>query len=266
MRLPPPRKKHKIAEDAATLADADTPKAELPNKKIGRIIPNAPLKNVSESYGVRITNNGPVLTPQNPKPMSTPQVAQGTESKGPKITVGGTKAPEETAKPKVAAKPKTKTAEEWLHTAHAYHNKKDFKKAMQSYWKALELKPSDAQSWHKLSLASIEAGDLPQAEMTALEAIRRKPDHLPYTLAYLKAVQRARSGDQLMAELVKAKQKFPESAEISLALARGYDQIEGNNYNARMAYLEFLESFPSHPRSGEVRTRPTPLKINECRS
>lgn len=240
------------AVQAATLAQSDAPKTEVSNKKVGRIIPNTPIQNVSENYGVLLTSNGAVLTktPQVP----TPHIIQGTEEKtqkGPQITIGTEKSIEKPVA--VAPKPTVKTAEEWLSTAHAYHNQKNYTKAMQSYWKALELKPSDAQAWHKLALASIEAGNFDQAETTALEAIRRKPEYLPYTLAYLKAIQHSRSGEQLMVELAKAKEKFPNSSEISLALARGYDQIEGNTYNARMAYLEFLETFPNHPRTGEVR-------------
>ncbi|MBC2593095.1 tetratricopeptide repeat protein [Ruficoccus amylovorans] len=109
------------------------------------------------------------------------------------------------------------------------------------------------QTYYDLSRAYYAIGQWQQAELYASEAMRRQPRNLQYRAQYLRTVQKSQSRQRLMIELAKAYEQFPDSPDIALALARGYDKIEQNPRNARIMYETFLQLAPAdHAKRAEI--------------
>jgi hypothetical protein len=111
----------------------------------------------------------------------------------------------------------------------------------------------NALTFYDLSRAYYAIGQWQQAELFASEAMRLQPKNIQYRAQYLRAIQKSQSRQRLMEELVAAYEQFPDSPDIALALARGYDKIEQNPRNARVMYETFLElAPPDHPKRAEI--------------
>jgi len=123
----------------------------------------------------------------------------------------------------------------------------DFDAAVSLFWKAVQETPEDSLVWAELSKTYLMEGDSENAEIAILEALRRDPESLQYTLSYLNVVQQSRSRSRFMEELENAYNRIPNSPDIVLAMARAYAQPGGNPANAAYFYREFLEMAPSHP-------------------
>ncbi|MGE9294115.1 MAG: hypothetical protein ACQKBW_10920 [Puniceicoccales bacterium] len=110
-----------------------------------------------------------------------------------------------------------------------------------------------APTYYELSRAYYAIGQWQQAELYASEAMRRQPRNIQYRAQYLRSIQKSQTRQRLMEELVAAYEAFPDSPDIALALARGYDKIEGNPRNARIMYETFLDMAPpEHPKRAEI--------------
>jgi len=129
----------------------------------------------------------------------------------------------------------------------------DYKGAVEKYWEALKVDDSKAETWHTIAKTQLSDNRTRWAETTSLEAIRRDPGNVSYTLLYLKAAQHNHQAERFLEELIKARVKFPDSPDIMLALARGYDKIKNNARNASMLYREFLEKAPNHPSRDDAQ-------------
>ena len=125
--------------------------------------------------------------------------------------------------------------------------------AVASYWESLKMDDSRAQVWFELSESLLADNQLPWAEATALEAIRRDPQSTLFTLQYLAVTQLTKSPEQFLKELIRAKVRLKESPEITLALARGYKNISHSTPNAIILYREVLEMLPNHPDSKAIQ-------------
>lgn len=123
----------------------------------------------------------------------------------------------------------------------------DFDRAIPLFWKAVQEEPTDAGIWAALSATYLMEGDPENAEIAILEALRREPKSLQYTLTYLKVIEQSRSQARFREELEKAYSRIPNSPDIVLAMARAYAQPGGNPSNAAYFYREFLEMAPGHP-------------------
>ena len=123
----------------------------------------------------------------------------------------------------------------------------NFDRAVPLFWKAVQEDPDDAELWAELSKTYLMEGDPENAEIAILEALRREPSSLQYTLTYLNVVQQSRSQARFMEELESAYNRIPNSPDIVLAMARAYAQPGGNPSNASYFYREFLEMAPNHP-------------------
>ncbi len=124
----------------------------------------------------------------------------------------------------------------------------DLPGAIAGYREILTRDDRDPALWHELSEAYFSTAQFEWAEATALEAVRRDPDSVRYTLQYLRSAQRTMSPEQLMNELIRANRRFPHSPDIILAAARGYRNIARNHRNARILYERFLDLAPDHPQ------------------
>jgi len=129
-----------------------------------------------------------------------------------------------------------------------------YEPAIRLYSRALLRQPENARLWYELSRLYLEDNQLENAELMALEALRRNNTNIRYQLNFLRVVQRKYEPSRLMAELRLAKERFPRSPEITIALANGFERILGDGPSALIYYREFLELAPeNHPRRDEAR-------------
>jgi len=131
----------------------------------------------------------------------------------------------------------------------------DYVTAIRFYGQALAENPGDADLAYRLSRAYYNQGQYREAELFASEAVRMDRNDVRYTLNHLRAIQRTMSQEALMRELIRAKERFPESPDITLALGRAYEVLVGNTRNARFLYEEFLAMAPQHPRAEDIRAK-----------
>ncbi|HAV14661.1 MAG TPA: hypothetical protein DCX06_14385 [Opitutae bacterium] len=142
--------------------------------------------------------------------------------------------------------------EELLDEANAATIDKNYRLAITNYWQALGTANDRDDIWNLLSRAYLIDGQNKNAETTALEAIRLSPRDINYTLDYLRAAQRSKTPSEFFAELETAYDRFPESPEVTLSLARGYERIAKNNTAASTLYQRFIDLAPSHPLRPEA--------------
>jgi len=121
------------------------------------------------------------------------------------------------------------------------------------FWGAIGENPDDAELWAGLSRSYLADGDPENAEIAILEARRREPDSLQYTLTYLKVIQQSRSETRFLEELERAYERIPNSPDIVLSLARAYGRAGGNPTNAAYFYDKFLKMAPGHPEVTAAR-------------
>lgn len=124
--------------------------------------------------------------------------------------------------------------------------------AVRNFQRALARNNSDPEVWRELSETQYQAGDFVRARASASEAVRRAPDDPGYLLQYLRVAQRTLPQSQLLRELEAARNRFPRSGAVALALGRAYDAQGSRGYAGRM-YREFLRlAPPDHPDRAEI--------------
>lgn len=145
----------------------------------------------------------------------------------------------------------------------------DYETAAKHYQQAFAETPLSGEIADRLSRCWYQLGHFNDAEIYASEAVRldraraqRQPSHRPqpaYTIQYLRVIQKSQPSHRLLMELIKAKERFPNNPDITLALGRAYELIQGSRRNARIVYEEFLQMAPEHPRAAEIRQKLTQL-------
>lgn len=130
----------------------------------------------------------------------------------------------------------------------------DLEEAIELYWRAVGEDTENADLWIELSRANLEAGQRENAELTVLEALRRQPNNLDYTLYYLEVIRQTRSQSRFVEELERAFRRFPNNPDLVLVLARFYAEPGGNVSDARYFYRQYLQMAPGHPeRAAAIR-------------
>jgi tetratricopeptide (TPR) repeat protein len=124
---------------------------------------------------------------------------------------------------------------------------RDFDLAIPLFWRAVQEDSENPEVWSELSSTYLMEGDPENAEIAILEARRRDPANIEYTLDYLKVVEKSSSRARYMEELETAYLRAPNSPDIVLAMARAHSQQGGNSANSAFFYREFLEMAPGHP-------------------
>ena len=109
---------------------------------------------------------------------------------------------------------------------------------------AIKKNPEDSSAWRLSSQAHFQLGEVKEAEMTILEAIRHNPNDSQTHLEYLRIARETLTGPRYLAELEKAHEKFPQSTEILWQLARRYHMVERMPVTAAILYRRLLETAP----------------------
>ena len=109
---------------------------------------------------------------------------------------------------------------------------------------ALKKDATSADAWQLCSQAHFQLGEIEEAEMTILEAIRHAPLNLEMRMDYLRIARETLTGKRYLVELEKAREFFPESTEILWELARRYEIVEKMPVTAAVLYRKIIEISP----------------------
>lgn len=124
--------------------------------------------------------------------------------------------------------------------------------ATRLYRRILEDNPNRPVIWNQLAQIYLANEEFSSAENAALEAIRKAPENITYTLNYLKIAKKTKSEIRFLSELSTAAKQFPNSPEIALSLARAYDRNSRYKFRAKEYYIKFITLDPNHPQRAEA--------------
>ncbi len=116
---------------------------------------------------------------------------------------------------------------------------------------AIKQNPENSDAWRLSSQAHFQLGEVKEAEMTILEAIRHNPQDIQTHMEYLRIARETLNGSRYLAELEKAHERFPESTEILWQLARRYHMVERMPVTAAILYQRLLDTAPEASALGQ---------------
>lgn len=155
--------------------------------------------------------------------------------------------------PALAQSPEALSLEDCLHTGATLEHQEAYSQALDFYLKALESYPKSAELLYRVSRVYFRLDHLEEAKAQAFQAMKYEPHVLSYTFHYLKIAQRSLPPESFILQLQKAKGRFPEVPELSLALARCYEHHLQNMNQAIIFYKAFLDEAPAdHPKRQEA--------------
>gem|GEM_PF-6292090 len=161
-------------------------------------------------------------------------------------------APEPEAEPEPEGPSPSQLFQEFLAEARARAGAGDRSGAIAQFWQALTIDDSKANVWHELSRVQLRQGNFRDAELTALEALRREPNRESYHLHFLSVIRETHPVRSYLRELERAQDMFPANPEIALALANTYAQSHHSHAEAVRHYRQFIQLAPHDPRRPEV--------------
>lgn len=125
--------------------------------------------------------------------------------------------------------------------------------AVSKYWDAINLGDNSGTAYYELSRVYYSRAEYNEAEMTSLEAMRRQPDSNRYLLTYLQIIRKTKAKPDVVAEIRKYRQQYPQNADLVLMLARIYAEPGGDSVAARSLYNLFFQMAPNHPETERAR-------------
>ena len=109
---------------------------------------------------------------------------------------------------------------------------------------ALKNNGANSEAWRLSSQSHFQLGEIREAEMTILEAIRHNPTDLQIRIDYLNISRDTLSSSRYLRELEKTHERFPDSGEILWQLARRYHHVERMPVTAGILYRKLLTVVP----------------------
>ena len=109
---------------------------------------------------------------------------------------------------------------------------------------AIKENGTDSEAWRLSSQSYFQLGQIREAEMTILEAIRHNPNDLQTRVDYLNIARDTLSSSRYLRELEKTHERFPQSGEILWQLARRYHLVERMPVTAGILYQKLLRLVP----------------------
>jgi tetratricopeptide (TPR) repeat protein len=125
--------------------------------------------------------------------------------------------------------------------------------AMLAYRQATQLDPSYFEAYYNLALASMSAGDLPQALSSGESALAIRPESLDARLNFAQSLKQARYFLDAANELATVLAKYANDARANLALGNLYAQQFHQPAKAREYYLKVLDNDPRNPQAPAIR-------------
>ncbi len=129
----------------------------------------------------------------------------------------------------------------------------NYDEALSLYLRAAGQNDRAAAPWLEISRIYRIRGQYEDAELTALEAMRRDPQNPALMLNYLEIVQSWANAGRRLRELNAARERFPHDPDITFVVARGLERLESSPRNAIFLYQEFLARAPAnHPKRADA--------------
>ena len=116
---------------------------------------------------------------------------------------------------------------------------------------AIKKDQANSEAWRLSSRAHFQLGEVKEAEMTVLEAIRHNPKDMQTHMEYLRIARETLSGPRYLRQLEKSHELFPESTEILWQLARRYHLVERMPVTAGVLYRKLIETAPEGSALGK---------------
>lgn len=158
----------------------------------------------------------------------------------------------EPAAPEPEPEPEPSPYETLLAQARNAADSGNLTDATSLYWQALAYEDDDARVWFELSRLQYRRGSHNDAELSALEALRREPARENFHLHYLNVIKETQPVRAYLRELERAQDTFPHNPEIALALANTYAQGHHSQADAIRYYRLFIQLAPRDSRRPEV--------------
>lgn len=159
---------------------------------------------------------------------------------------------EEPTEPEPPSKPEPNPYRELLEKARRTADGGRSADAASFYWQALAYDDTDAQVWFELSRVQYRREAFSDAELTALEALRRNPQQENYHLHYLNVIKETQPVRTYLRELERTHEMFYSNPEIALALANTYIRGHHSQAEAIRYYRLFIQLAPADPRRDEA--------------
>ena len=162
--------------------------------------------------------------------------------------------PDTSSVPLLSSRPPLKQEEidSMIESANRAVLNNELETATQLYRSILEDSDNLPVIWNQLAQVYLANGEFSSAENAALEAIRKAPNNIAYTLNYLKIAKKTKSEIRFLSELSSAAKQFPNSPEIALSLARAYDRNSRYKFKAKEYYTKFITLDPNHSQRAEA--------------
>ena len=106
---------------------------------------------------------------------------------------------------------------------------------------AIKENSTNSEAWKLCSQAHFQLGEINEAEMTILEAIRHDPTNFDIRMDYLRIARETLTSNRYLAELENARELFPESSDLVWELARRYHLVERMPVTAGVLYRKVIE-------------------------
>lgn len=211
---------------------------ELAHALLGKSAGDAPA-----SEGDPVVSTGPKTSPVEGTDPATPVLTEDLPS-DPTEETGGTSLADAFAQP-VESEPDS------LEQGRNSYLSGNYTSALLFARDAIKKNPENSEAWRLSSQAHFQLGEVKEAEMTILEAIRHNPKDIQTHMEYLRIARETLNGARYLAELEKAHERFPESTEILWQLARRYHMVERMPVTAAILYQRLLETAPEASALGQ---------------
>lgn len=155
--------------------------------------------------------------------------------------------------PPVVEKPKKKSSFDLALESARQVGSTNSETTVARYWDAINAGDETGIAFHELSRVYYSRGEFGEAEMTALEALRRNSNSNRYLLTYLNIIRKTKPKPEVVKEIRKYRQLFPQNADLVLLLARIYAEPGGDATAARGLYEQFFKIAPNHPETDRAR-------------
>ena len=190
----------------------------------------------SPSEDDAVVSTGPKTTPGGETSPTAPLVTEDTPP-SPLGETGGTSLADAFSQP-------VETEPDSLEQGRNSYLSGNYTSALLFARDAIKKNPENSDAWRLSSQAHFQLGEVKEAEMTILEAIRHNPNDIQTHMEYLRIARETLNGARYLAELEKAHERFPESTEILWQLARRYHMVERMPVTAAILYQRLLETAP----------------------
>jgi len=125
--------------------------------------------------------------------------------------------------------------------------------ALNKFWEAINYGDTTGKAFYELSRTYKLMSQFTEAEVAAMEAMRRDKRNKQYISLYLDIIEKTQSPSKQVREINRFRTLLPNDPDLVLRLARVYSKPGGDRSAARGFYQLFLRLAPQHPEASEAR-------------